>query len=155
MAARIAHKLRHLARGRIAYVAAIAIAVYSLGVSLDAQSQNCTLFESAHAADVKRLGDTYDYISGLTVEDYERDPINLVVVRRSLPALEVEARTDTAPAFCDGKDLLQRDLGLPEPDPAIPSRPAGLLDSYRKYLRQHPETSPKEPSSSPLRSRLQ
>jgi hypothetical protein len=87
--------------------------------SVRAQTQFCALAEAAHAADVKELADTYEYLDGLPPDDY-RQPLNVFVIRR-LPVLEAKAHKDDAPPLCDRKGL-----GLPEPDPDVPERPLDL-----------------------------
>ena len=81
--------------------------------------QNCTLFETDHKSDVDRLGNTYRYL--LAVRPEERGQTINQFVLNGLPDLEREARVDSAPDYCD-----QPKVGLPEPDPAIPRRPAAL-----------------------------
>jgi hypothetical protein len=85
----------------------------------DRRDQTCRLFERDHLADVERLRGTYKYLNGLAPVQFE-DTLNQAILRQ-LPDLESEARVDSAPDYCD-----EDGVGLPEPDPVVPKRPAGL-----------------------------
>lgn len=80
------------------------------------RDQLCGLFEADHLADVKVLQGRYRLLS-----DPDRRALlgagltRLVVL--GLGEIEREARTDTAPEFCD-----EPGVGLPEPDPVLPRR---------------------------------
>jgi hypothetical protein len=84
------------------------------------RDQMCRLFETDHAQDVERLRRTYAYLVRLTPEQRAGN-LNQEVFR-GLSQLEEEARLDSAPEFCD-----EPDVGLAEPDPVIPQRPARLI----------------------------
>jgi hypothetical protein len=99
--------------------------------------QICLGDEREHLAAVNRLERTYAYLVEL---DPER-PLSLLnqAILRQLPDIENDARTDQAPAFCDlpGEEvetLWRRThgkrgsppVGLQEPDPELPERPASL-----------------------------
>jgi hypothetical protein len=77
--------------------------------------ETCQLFEADHKADVEALVSTYNYLNQLRPKEAD-DTINQTIIT-NLPQLEREARTDTAPPFCD-----EPNRGLPEPDPEIPTR---------------------------------
>jgi hypothetical protein len=81
--------------------------------------QICLSAEREHLGNVTRLLRTYDYLQEL---DPQR-PLSLLnkAILRQLPDVELEARTDQAPEFCD-----EPDLGLPEPDPLVPPRPDSI-----------------------------
>jgi hypothetical protein len=81
------------------------------------RDQSCAISERKQATDIKKLRQTYAYLhrkrrEGRLGEDLPREVI------RALPRSEAEAHEDDAPPFCDEKGI-----GLPEPDPVIPSRP--------------------------------
>ncbi len=91
----------------------------------DRRSQTCTTFESEHLQEVRQLRATYAYLLALTAQE-RRSTLNRFVIRQ-LPERERDARTDadafgvTVPAYCD-----EPGIGLPEPDPVTPKRPASL-----------------------------
>jgi hypothetical protein len=87
--------------------------------ALRARDANCLQFERDHLADVTQLRQTYFYLAQLR-DDELGDAINRFVIAR-LPETERLARTDTSPDYCDAPGL-----GLPEPDPVLPKRPAGF-----------------------------
>ncbi len=112
--------------------AGLVIAVLSWGVLRGAASvddinresterihQTCSLFERAHLSDVQRLRRLYQYLGQLRPDERD-DAINRFVLA-TLPETEREARIDTAPEYCD-----RRNVGLPEPDPVVPRRPKFL-----------------------------
>jgi hypothetical protein len=86
---------------------------------VERRQQSCQLFESDHLADVQALRRTYHYLGGLSARE-RRTGINRALLV-NLPRTEQEARTDSAPDFCD-----KPGVGLPEPDPVVPERPRGL-----------------------------
>ena len=77
--------------------------------------QTCTLFETDYLEDVRQLKATYKYLLDLPESEW-RLTINQTVVR-GLPRLEGEARTDSAPDFCD-----EPGRGLKEPGPVVPKK---------------------------------
>lgn len=89
------------------------------------RSQNCTTFEGAHRQEVDRLNQTYAYILKLTPAE-RRTTLNRTVIA-GVPRLETEASSDSdnegvlVPSYCD-----EPGVGLPEPDPIVPKRPAKL-----------------------------
>jgi len=89
------------------------------------RSETCRTFEGQHLQEVQQLSKTYDYLAGLTRRQL-RDPINRAVLK-NLPELEQNARSDQdqhgvfVPLYCDAPGV-----GLPEPDPKVPDRPAVL-----------------------------
>ena len=83
--------------------------------SRERRDQMCNLFERDHLADVTRLKRTYAYLDRLPRREWG-NPLTMAIVRQ-LPELEVEARQDAAPPFCD-----EPGIGLPEPDPELPAR---------------------------------
>lgn len=100
------------------------------------RDQICLRDEREHLNAVNGLKLTYRYLGSLTQEQ-RRDPINALLLDQ-LPRTELEAKTDSAPPFCDqpgvkaerryrlGKPGGKPPIGLPEPDPKIPKRPAAL-----------------------------
>lgn len=89
------------------------------------RSQTCTTFETAHLEEVRKLESTYKFL--LQVKPAEKRTTLYRFVVASLPELERNAQKDydqygvVVPAYCD-----KPGIGLPEPDPKIPSRPAQL-----------------------------
>lgn len=92
---------------------------------VERRDQACRSDESQHLAAVDRLKGTYAYLVTLpTNTSYAQlDQISKAVVR-NVPQTEEEARTDQAPEFCDETLPGGVAVGLPEPDPIIPKRPA-------------------------------
>jgi hypothetical protein len=78
--------------------------------------QICLAAEREHLAAVDRLKRVYAYLTG-----DNRQPALDRVALAELPRTEEQARWDVAPEFCDVPGL-----GLPEPDPVVPGRPAGI-----------------------------
>jgi hypothetical protein len=104
---------------------------------VDRRNQICLSDEREHLNAVERLDRTYRYLVRLTVKQFD-EPINSAIFQQ-LPDLEDEAMTDQAPDFCDEPGEEQEKLwrqsggergappvGLPEPDPDVPQRPAGI-----------------------------
>lgn len=89
------------------------------GEGIERRDQTCLLFERAHQVDVDRLRRTYSYLVTLDRMDLD-DPLNRAV-QAQLPQVEADARGSRAPSYCDAQGV-----GLPEPNPEIPVRPAGL-----------------------------
>lgn len=89
------------------------------------RSDTCRTFEGAHLQEVRSLKSLYDYLALLTVAQ-RREPLNRTIAK-GLPELELNARTDQdqngeyVPEYCDAPGV-----GLPEPDPKVPRRPASL-----------------------------
>ena len=121
----------------LSYGAAIAVAVFTFFTTQHAlhridregterRSDTCRSFEAQHLQEVQRLKATYDYLQVLDAKQL-RSPINRAVIK-GLPQLEAEARSDQdllgvyVPKYCDLPNT-----GLPEPDPAVPTRPPTLL----------------------------
>ena len=86
----------------------------------EALDQFCRLAEQDHKTDVDRLTEIYTYLDALPRSQYDA-PINQFVINSTLTTRETEAYNDKAPPLCD-----RPGLGLPEPDPVIPDRPADL-----------------------------
>lgn len=84
------------------------------------RDQICLSAEREHLNDVTSLTRTYEYLGSLTRGE-RMQPLNRFLIR-SLPEAENKVRIDPAPPFCD-----EPDVGLPEPDPRIPHRPAELV----------------------------
>jgi hypothetical protein len=113
-----------IAAGGVVLAAVAIFVAVVLNVKLEDEGanrrdQSCELFESAHLADVEGLRRTYGYLVELTPEQ-AAEPINRLLIRL-LPEAEREARKDRAPEYCD-----EPRIGLPEPDPVVPERPAAL-----------------------------
>lgn len=99
--------------------------------SAERRDQICLSAEREHLNSVLRLKRTYFYLQQLTPHD--RDMTINQFVLRTLPQVEDEANIDVAPAFCDepgeaAEKAGEPPIGLPEPDPEIPKRPAALSD---------------------------
>jgi hypothetical protein len=86
---------------------------------IERRDQSCTLFERQHLAEVNQLRDTYTYLVNLPRNRWD-DPLNKFILS-ALPEVEQTASIDSAPEYCD-----EPNVGLPEPDPKIPARPAEL-----------------------------
>lgn len=87
------------------------------------RDQTCKLFETQHLADVKRLRNTYSYLGNLPVAEWGTTVT--VAIVQGLRDLERDARTDSAPPYCDEPGALAeargaKPIGLPEPDPKVP-----------------------------------
>ena len=104
---------------------------------VERRNQVCLSAEREHKAAVDRLRRTYRYIAGLSYRQ-SRSNLNRAIIAQ-LPQVESEGRTDVAPDFCDEPGEKAEKLwfrthgkqgappvGLPEPDPKIPQRPAGI-----------------------------
>jgi outer membrane murein-binding lipoprotein Lpp len=96
------------------------------------RDQQCELFERQHLDDVKQLRGTYKYLLRLPPSELRAptNPLNEAVILQ-LRETERAATRDSAPDFCDepGADAERRGaepVGLPEPDPKVPRRPAAL-----------------------------
>lgn len=88
--------------------------------------QACELFETDHLQDVQQLGQTYKYLASLTPEERNQSLNKFILI--NLPNTEQQALVDRAPEYCDGTvPGTGADIGLPEPDPKIPDRPAELV----------------------------
>lgn len=87
--------------------------------SKNRRDQACLRDESSHLDDVRALGQTYRYLEQLKPSE-RKQTINVFILR-NLPQTEQKARHDSAPDFCD-----EPGIGLREPDPVLPPRPAGL-----------------------------
>lgn len=107
---------------------------------IDSRNQICLSDEREHKDKVNQLVRTYDYIAKLKPSDYDQT-INVAVILQ-LPQTEKAGQTDTAPDFCDitrhvrGKDGKLHDVavGLPEPDPVVPKRPAQVTKAYKAVV---------------------
>jgi hypothetical protein len=104
---------------------------------VDRRNQICLSDEREHLNAVERLERTYRYLAGLTLKQFG-SPINQAIFQQ-LEDVEDEAMTDQAPEFCDDPGVKAEKLwresggergappvGLPEPDPRVPQRPAGI-----------------------------
>jgi hypothetical protein len=89
------------------------------------RSQTCETFEGAYSEQIRRLENTYVFL--LLPGIRQRSPDLFDFALRELPTLEQGAKSDDdpfgprVPAYCDDPNV-----GLPEPDPKVPRRPAGL-----------------------------
>ena len=97
--------------------------------SRERRNEACRISEYEQAREVRQLRRTYEFLPRLLRED--PDGILAAASRGSLAALESDARTDNAPAYCDEPGVAaeargEPPVGLPEPDPKIPPRPPGL-----------------------------
>jgi hypothetical protein len=77
--------------------------------------------EGEQAAEIRDLQRTYDFLLRQPPRDLQNDQTLAGEIVRGLAQIEEEAHRDNAPAFCD-----EPGIGLPEPDPMIPHRPAVL-----------------------------
>lgn len=84
--------------------------------SQERRHQICLRDEREHLKDVHRLQETYRFLVDPPAALWDLR----TVVRAQLSRTESDAR-DRAPQFCDDPEV-----GLPEPDPVIPSRPKSL-----------------------------
>jgi hypothetical protein len=99
--------------------------------------QSCLGTEREHLNNVTQLKRTYAYLVTLTPED-QASSINQAVLRQ-LPATEEQAHTDVAPEFCDepgaaAEKAGAKPVGLPEPDPVVPERPAKVDQMLKDAL---------------------
>lgn len=92
-------------------------AIHSEGA--ERRDQVCTRDEREHQRAVEGLKLTYDFLVSLTPQE-RRGGINGLLLRE-LPRTEERARLSAAPEFCD-----EPNVGLDEPNPEIPKRPAEL-----------------------------
>jgi hypothetical protein len=82
-------------------------------------NQTCRILEGKQRDTVDQLKQTYTYLLGLSPAE-KRSPLNRAVLA-NVPKLERDARVNDAPAYCNDPGV-----GLPEPDPEPPARPAQL-----------------------------
>lgn len=101
---------------------------------VERRDQICTAAESADLANVTRLRRTYDYLQALSPAEFDT-PINRAVLV-SLPQVESDAKTPTAPAFCDVTLKHGVPVGLPEPNPIVPTRPPELTAKLKQAQKQ-------------------
>lgn len=112
--------------------------------TVERRDQTCRLFEGDHLKDVQDLTRTYERLPKaldfyLRVSPKAFRPFLQASIMADLKRLEDEASVDSAPDFCDlpgerAEKLWLRShgkqgappVGLPEPDPKIPQRPAGI-----------------------------
>lgn len=93
--------------------------------SKERRNQTCRVFESAHKQEIDDLNGTYRYLAGAPPP--ERGTTLYTLILSNLKKLESEAKDDedevgvVVPAYCD-----EPGIGLPEPDPVVPKRPAGI-----------------------------
>lgn len=86
--------------------------------------QACRTDEGNHLSDVTKLARTYDYLVALPDVPFKQlDRITQAVILQ-VPSTEETAHKDPAPAYCDVTLPGGKPVGLPEPDPIIPKRPA-------------------------------
>ena len=105
------------------------VQVAQIREGVERRDQICLSAEREHLNAVTRLDRTYRYLVGLTPRE-ARTRLNEAILRQ-LPEIESEARTDVAPLFCDepgerAEKAGAPPVGLPEPDPEVPQRPAGI-----------------------------
>jgi hypothetical protein len=103
---------------------------------IERRDQICLSAEREHLNSVNQLKRTYEYLNSLPDEAFvpsAANAINLAVLRQ-LPTTEDEANTDVAPEFCDVTLKGGKPVGLPEPDPIVPSRPE-RIDALVKKLQ--------------------
>lgn len=119
---------------------AVGLAAFSVGKVVkearERQDQLCTIAERKQLADVRQLHSTYDYLAKKVAQDIDPNAgvISLNDILASLPQVEEDAFFDDAPEFCD-----EPGVGLPEPDPEIPTRPFSLRPELHDSLfRQRP-----------------
>jgi hypothetical protein len=98
--------------------------------TVERRDQLCTSLEGAHLDEVNQLRDTYRFIGELSVKEVTHDPLTRFVVL-NITKTEEDARTDEAPDYCDepGAEAEKKGaapVGLPEPDPVVPGRPADV-----------------------------
>lgn len=109
--------------------------------------QVCLGEEREHLDDVDRLKRTYAFLSSLQ-PGRDGDPIVRAVLVQ-LPVTERDARDDLAPKFCDEPGERAEKLyevtdgrrgappvGLPEPDPEVPDRPAAVDRLFDRMVEQ-------------------
>lgn len=111
------------------YLAALAVAVYGFYLSEEARDGTCLSLEGQHKVDVEQLGRTYDFLATQGPADFRPAAKNYdlnLAITRGLKSQEARAHSDTAPTFCDSGSWFHGELGLPEPDPTVPRRPAEL-----------------------------
>lgn len=93
--------------------------------SKERRNQTCRVFESAHKQEVDDLNGAYRYLAKAPPPEQGTTLYKLVL--SNLKKLELQAKSDQdqegwiVPAYCD-----EPGVGLPEPDPKVPQRPAGL-----------------------------
>lgn len=109
--------------------AAIAWVLYAGGVEQrERRDQSCEIAERKQRVDVKRLRDTYAYAVRIPVEE-RGTQLNQAILEQ-IPQVEMDARLDDAPSFCD-----EEGIGLPEPDSRVPERPASLREPDARRVR--------------------
>jgi hypothetical protein len=88
------------------------------------RDEACTLFERMHAADVKKVTDTVRFIA--------HPPPRLAglvnLARAQLPVTFADAEASTEPGYCN-----EPGVGLPEPGPRVPPRPASLMPAVVRH----------------------
>jgi hypothetical protein len=90
----------------------------------------CRIFEADQLAEVEELRDTYAYLAeAQRLGPAARDAQLYRFALARLPETEAKAAEDQAPAYCDDLDDRGREIGLPEPDPVVPTRPPALKNS--------------------------
>jgi hypothetical protein len=88
------------------------------------RDQTCTIFETKQKSDVDALAQTYRYLGDLTKAEMGT-ALNRAILAQ-LPRTIREAQTDDAPDYCDQTNPDGSDIGLPEPDPKLPTPPKNL-----------------------------
>lgn len=82
----------------------------------------CRIFEGDQQAEREELADTYAYLAGAQLRGPESTDTQLYEFALArLPQTIEKAREDQAPDYCDDENV-----GLPEPDYPMPSKPQGL-----------------------------
>lgn len=108
----------------LALGSAIALYINSAKESKHRRSDTCRVFEGQHLQEITDLKGGYDYLASIPRSKWTQ--LEKTVYKR-LPKQESDAKSDTdqlgpyVPAYCD-----EEDIGLPEPDPVVPKRPATL-----------------------------
>lgn len=135
------HRFTHLRKIIIA-----AIVIISLGCAFGIQqsymttlnlreegkqrrSDSCVIQEREHNNRVRQLTQTYKYLQALGPKQIQ-DPLNQFVIR-NLPQTEQQAKERTAPLYCD-----EPGVGLKEPAPKVPKRPADVNTLFNEVSKQ-------------------
>lgn len=88
------------------------------------RDQSCTQSERKHLEDVKQLRRTYAYLVDPAKFGDRKGSDLYNVVLAQIERTERQARIDPAPKFCD-----EPGIGLPEPDPVLPTSPFAVPPS--------------------------
>lgn len=96
------------------------------------RDQICLGAERTYNSEVTTLKSTYRYLEELKPREVSSS-INVAVLR-GLPQTEDTVKTGAAPAFCDETNSDGSPVGLPEPNPTVPKRPAKVDHMYKALL---------------------